>query len=67
MLSAALTIQPQRMNLPTIGPISNLSQPTTKSKGLARYEFIKQLGDGTFGDVHLCRTKDTNEMVAIKT
>lgn len=35
-------------------------------KGLARYNWINELGDGTFGSVHLYRTKDTHELVAIK-
>ena len=37
------------------------------AKGLARFDWIKQLGDGTFGSVHLCRNKETHELVAIKT
>nr|XP_002124422.3 serine/threonine-protein kinase ICK [Ciona intestinalis] len=36
-------------------------------KGLSRFDWLKQLGDGTFGSVNLCRVKDTNELVAIKT
>ena len=46
-------------------PSSNTSF-ASKSKGLSRYEFVKQLGDGTFGAVHLYRTKDMHELVAIK-
>ena len=38
----------------------------SKGKGLSRFEWVKQLGDGTFGSVHLYRTKDTHELVAIK-
>ena len=37
-----------------------------KGRGLSRFDWIKQLGDGTFGAVHLYRTKDTHELVAIK-
>ena len=36
------------------------------AKGLSRYEWIKELGDGTFGSVHLYRSRDTHELVAIK-
>jgi len=39
---------------------------TARGRGLSRFDWIKQLGDGTFGAVHLYRTKDTHELVAIK-
>nr|CAB3255183.1 serine/threonine-protein kinase ICK [Phallusia mammillata] len=67
MSSAVITMQQQRIKIPTAVPTPQFPPPPAKSKGLSRYEFVKQLGDGTFGDVHLYRTKDTNEMVAIKT
>ena len=41
-------------------------RPTSNHNGLSRFEFVKKLGDGTFGSVHLYRTKATNELVAIK-
>uniref|UniRef100_H2YAB8 non-specific serine/threonine protein kinase n=1 Tax=Ciona savignyi TaxID=51511 RepID=H2YAB8_CIOSA len=41
--------------------------PTSALKGLSKFDWLKQLGDGTFGSVNLCRVKDTNELVAIKT
>lgn len=62
-----------------IGPGVGVGQPTNntggrgvnngqqQAKGLARFDWIKQLGDGTFGSVHLCRNKETHELVAIKT
>ena len=39
---------------------------TVRGRGLSRFDWVKQLGDGTFGAVHLYRTKDTHELVAIK-
>ncbi|XP_039257269.2 uncharacterized protein LOC120333933 isoform X2 [Styela clava] len=35
-------------------------------KGLHRFEMIRQLGDGTYGSVHMARTKTSGELVAIK-
>ena len=47
---------------------ANITNKTNQPspKGLARFEYLKQLGDGTFGSVHLFRTKDTNDLVAVK-
>ncbi|XP_076805120.1 uncharacterized protein LOC143448998 isoform X2 [Clavelina lepadiformis] len=52
--------------IPIVGQQENNRHPTAKYKGLSRFEWLKQLGDGTFGAVHLYRTKDTHELVAIK-
>lgn len=35
-------------------------------KGMDRFDIIRQLGDGTYGSVHMGRTKKTGELVAIK-
>jgi len=47
---------------------ANITNKTNQPspKGLARFEYLKQLGDGTFGSVHLFRTRDTNDLVAVK-
>ena len=55
-------------NIPGVGQPTNATrQNNPQPKGLARFDWIKQLGDGTFGSVHLCRNKETHELVAIKT
>ena len=37
-----------------------------KAAVMNRYQFIKQLGDGTYGSVMLATTVESNEKVAIK-
>ena len=54
---------PQHTNLTNIRQTNKLKE----EKNLEDYEWLKQLGDGTFGSVHLYRQKSSHDLVAIKT
>lgn len=41
-------------------------QNKNNKKGIHKFDLISKLGDGTYGSVHLARTKDSYELVAIK-
>lgn len=54
--------------MPHHANLTGIGQPNhVQPKGLARFEWLKQLGDGTFGSVHLFRNKETHDLVAVKT
>lgn len=37
-----------------------------KKKGIDDYDFIKQIGEGAFGNVYLAKEKDSQRLLAIK-
>ena len=39
---------------------------TQQKQTIYNYESLKIIGRGAFGEVHVCRNKKTNEIVAIK-
>ena len=49
-------------------PSENKSDPSVvgSKKHIEQYEFIKQVGEGAFGNVYLAREKETKNLVAIK-
>lgn len=42
------------------------SQGSTKKTEVTDFELLKKIGQGGFGEVYLCRKRDTKEVLALK-
>lgn len=42
------------------------SQNTSKKTEVTDFELLKKIGQGGFGEVYLCRKRDTKEVLALK-